>query len=195
MQAIVLISRAMEFAAHKHTDQKRKGARAEPYVNHLVEVARLLADATAGEDPALIAAGLLHDTLEDTSTTFEELEREFGVEIAGLVREVTDNKKLEKAERKRLQIETAGKKSPRARLIKIADKTSNLRSILASPPTDWPVQRKREYFKWAAEVVEQCRGINAQLEEWFDRAYADGIAIFTIDAQRERAVADPELAG
>jgi guanosine-3',5'-bis(diphosphate) 3'-pyrophosphohydrolase len=182
MQSIVLITRAMEFGAHKHTDQKRKGARAEPYVNHLVEVARLLADATSGEDPALGAAGLLHDTLEDTYTTFEELEREFGAEIAGLVQEVTDNKKLEKADRKRLQVETAGKKSPRARLIKIADKTSNLRSILASPPTDWSTQRKREYFDWAAQVVARCRGINAQLEELFDRAYAEGIARFTTNA-------------
>jgi GTP diphosphokinase / guanosine-3',5'-bis(diphosphate) 3'-diphosphatase len=131
------------------TNTPRKGARAEPYVNHLVEVARLLADATSGDDPALVAAGLLHDTLEDTCTTFEELEREFGADVAGLVQEVTDNKNLKKEERKRLQIETAGKKSPRARLIKIADKTSNLRSILSSPPTDWSTRRKREYFDWA----------------------------------------------
>src|SRR3954463_3112424 len=102
MQSIVLITRAMEFASHKHTDQKRKGARAEPYVNHLVEVARLLADARAGEDPALVAAGLLHDTIEDQGVTFEELEREFGTDVAGLVQEVTDNKKLKKEERKRL---------------------------------------------------------------------------------------------
>jgi guanosine-3',5'-bis(diphosphate) 3'-pyrophosphohydrolase len=182
MKSIVLITRAMEFAAHKHTDQKRKGKRAEPYVNHLVEVARLLAEATSGDDPALVTAGLLHDTLEDTYTTFEELEREFGAEIAALVQEVTDDKTLLKAERKRLQIETAGKKSPRARLIKIADKTSNLRSILASPPADWSTQRKREYFDWAAAVVARCRGINAQLEEVFDRAYAEGIAVFTINA-------------
>jgi guanosine-3',5'-bis(diphosphate) 3'-pyrophosphohydrolase len=182
MQSIVLIARAMEFAAHKHSHIRRKGVRSEPYVNHLAEVARLLADATGGEDPALVAAGLLHDTVEDTDTTFEELEREFGAEVAGLVEEVTDNKKLEKAERKRLQIETAGKKSPRARLIKIADKTSNLRSILASPPADWSTQRKREYFDWAAAVVARCRGINAQLEDLFDRAYAEGIAMFTTNA-------------
>jgi (p)ppGpp synthase/HD superfamily hydrolase len=168
MQSILLITRAMEFAAHKHTDIRRKGARSEPYVNHLAEVARLLADATGGEDPAIVAAGFLHDTVEDTRTTFEELEQHFGTDVAGLVQEVTDNKKLGKAERKRLQIETAGKKSPRARLIKIADKTSNLRSILASPPTDWSAQRKREYFEWAAAVVNRCRGINAQLEELFD---------------------------
>jgi guanosine-3',5'-bis(diphosphate) 3'-pyrophosphohydrolase len=182
MQSIVLITGAMEFAAHKHTDQKRKGKRAEPYVNHLVEVARLLADATSGEDPALVAAGLLHDTVEDTDTTFAELEREFGAEVAGLVQEVTDDKNLKKEVRKRLQIEMAGKKSPRARLIKIADKTSNLRSILASPPTDWSTQRKREYFDWAAAVVARCRGINAQLEQRFDQAYAEGIAMFTTNA-------------
>jgi (p)ppGpp synthase/HD superfamily hydrolase len=95
---------------------------------------------------------------------------------------------LEKAERKRLQIETAGKKSPRARLIKIADKTSNLRAILASPPTDWSTQRKCEYFEWAAAVVARCRDVNAQLEEVFDRAYAEGIAMFTTDAGQPPAV-------
>jgi guanosine-3',5'-bis(diphosphate) 3'-pyrophosphohydrolase len=95
---------------------------------------------------------------------------------------VTDDKSLKKEVRKRLQIETAGKKSPRARLIKIADRTSNLRSILASPPTNWSGQRKREYFEWAAQVVARCRGINAQLDEAFDRAYDEGIAIFTINA-------------
>jgi guanosine-3',5'-bis(diphosphate) 3'-pyrophosphohydrolase len=120
--------------------------------------------------------------VEDTSATFEELEREFGPEIAELVREVTDDKNLKKEERKRLQIETAGKKSHRARLIKIADKTSNLRSILSSPPTDWSTQRKREYFDWAAAVVDRCRGVNSQLEEAFDRAYVEGIAIFTTHA-------------
>jgi (p)ppGpp synthase/HD superfamily hydrolase len=182
MQSTVLMTRAMEFAAHKHTDQRRKGLRSEPYVNHLAEVARLLADATAGEDPALAAAGLLHDTLEDTNTTLAELEREFGAEIAGLVQEVTDDKSLKEEMRKRLQVETAGKKSAKARLIKIADKTSNLRSILASPPSDWSAQRKREYFDWATQVVAQCRGINVQLEELFDRVYADGIKMFATNA-------------
>ena len=182
MQPIVLITRAMEFAAHKHTDQKRKGARAEPYVNHVVEVAWLLADATTGQDPALVAAGLLHDTIEDQGVTFEELKQEFGTDVAGLVAEVTDNKSLEKTERKRRQVETAASKSPRARLIEIADKTSNLRSILASPPMDWSTQRKREYFEWAAQVIAGCRGVNAQLEELFDRAYAEGMAMFKTNA-------------
>ncbi len=146
--------------------------RKEPYINHLAEVARLLADATDGDDLDLVLAGLLHDTIEDTNTTFEELVTEFGAVVADLVAEVTDDKKLKKADRKRRQVETAPNKSDRAKMIKIADKTSNLRSINESPPSDWSLERKREYFEWARKVVAGCRGVNAKLEGWFDEAQA-----------------------
>ncbi len=172
--AILTLTKAMDFAARKHTDQRRKGEREEPYINHLAEVARLLADATDGDDLDLVLAGLLHDTIEDTETTYDELVGEFGAVVADLVAEVTDDKSLEKAERKRRQVETAPNKSDRAKMIKIADKTSNLRSIVASPPKDWSVERQREYFAWAAKVVAGCRGVNAKLEGWFDDAYASG---------------------
>ena len=172
-EGLVLVARAMEFAAHKHSSQRRKGLTAEPYVNHLAEVARLLAESSGGRDAELVAAGLLHDTLEDTSTTAAELEREFGAGILGLVREVTDDKSLPKPERKRLQVQNAGGKSERARMISIADKTANLRSMLTSPPLGWSRRRCREYFLWAAEVVGRCRGVNAQLEAAFDRAFRE----------------------
>ena len=119
----------------------------------------------------VVLAGLLHDTIEDTKTTYDELVNEFGSVVADLVAEVTDDKSLEKAERKRRQVETAPSKSDRAKMIKIADKTSNLRSIIASPPKDWLPERLREYFEWASEVA-GCRGVNALLEERFDEAYA-----------------------
>ena len=117
-------------------------------------------------------AGLLHDTIEDTETTHDELASEFGTVVADLVAEVTDDKSLDKAVRKRRQVETATDKSNRAKMIKIADKTSNLRSIAASPPKDWPAERQREYFEWAREVVAGCRDVNAKLEGWFDEAHA-----------------------
>ena len=117
---------------------------------------------------------MLHDTIEDTETTHYELVGEFGTVVADLVAEVTDDKSLEKAVRKRRQVETAPSKSDRAKMIKIADKTSNLRSIAASPPKDWSTERQREYFEWAREVVSGCRGANAKLERWFDEAYASG---------------------
>ena len=173
-QAIVQLARALDFAARKHRDQRRKGAAAEPYVNHLAEVARLVAEVTAGRDPVVVAAALLHDTIEDTKTAVEEIAREFGPDVAAIVVEVTDDKRLPKAERKRLQVENAPHKSPRAKLIKIADKTSNLRAILASPPVDWDATRKREYFEWAARVVAGCRGVNRALEAHFDNAYREG---------------------
>ena len=167
---ILLFARALDFAARKHMHQRRKGELAEPYVNHLSDVARLLAEATKGEDIALVIAGLLHDTIEDTETTFAELAKEFGTEVAELVSEVTDDKTLPKAERKRLQVETAPKKSARAQMIKLADKTSNLHSMIGSPPRDWSSQRKSDYIEWARQVVAGCRGVNAHLEREFDRA-------------------------
>jgi (p)ppGpp synthase/HD superfamily hydrolase len=173
---VLALTRALMFAARKHADQRRKGAAAEPYINHLAEVALLVAEATGGRDVTAVLAALLHDTLEDTPTTREELEREFGPDVAAVVVEVTDDKRLPKAERKRLQVENAGRKSDRAKLVKIADKTSNLRSILQSPPVGWDLARRREYFEWSERVVAGCRGVNPRLEEWFDAAHAAGIA-------------------
>jgi guanosine-3',5'-bis(diphosphate) 3'-pyrophosphohydrolase len=174
---VVAIARALDFAARKHAGQRRKGKAAEPYVNHLAEVARLVAEATEGRDTVAVVAALLHDTIEDTGVSRAELEREFGPEVAALVAEVTDDKALPKAERKRLQVEHAPHKSARARMIKLADKTSNLRSIAASPPVDWDWQRQREYFEWAGQVAQGCRGVNATLERWFDEARAEGLAV------------------
>ncbi len=148
MAIIVLeLVRAMDFAARKHVSKRRKGADAEPYVNHLTEVALQIAQATEGNDPGLVIAALLHDTIEDTGTTREELVREFGEDVASVVVEMTDDKSLPKAQRKQLQIETAARKSSRAKILKIADKISNLRGILESPPKDWHLKRKQEYFE------------------------------------------------
>jgi GTP diphosphokinase / guanosine-3',5'-bis(diphosphate) 3'-diphosphatase len=140
------IARAVHFAALKYANQKRKGKDAEPYINHLAEVAATLAVHTKGQDPNLVVAGLLHDTLEDTQTTYEELVGGFGQDVADLVKEVTDDKSLPKAERKRLQVENTPHKSVRAKMLKIADKLSNLKAVLNSPPQNWSPERKREYF-------------------------------------------------
>jgi (p)ppGpp synthase/HD superfamily hydrolase len=172
---IMAVARALDFAARKHSNQRRKGEAGEPYVNHLAEVARLVAEATEGQDPVAVVAALLHDTIEDTGTSHAELEREFGAEVAAVVVEVTDDKSLPKTERKRLQEENAPHKSRRAKLVKIADKTSNLRSIAKSPPMEWDLKRQQDYFDWAARVVAGCRGTNATLEKWFDEAHAAGL--------------------
>src|SRR5438046_2096210 len=160
---LVELSRAFSFAAERHAGQRRKGAAQEPYVNHVAEVAWLVAYATGGHDPALVIAALLHDTIEDTPTTAAELEAEFGADVARLVAEVTDDTSLPKHDRKRRQVECAAHKSDRAKVIKIADKLSNLRGLATSPPADWDLARRREYFAWAAQVVEGCRGVNAWL--------------------------------
>ncbi|MDH3233874.1 MAG: HD domain-containing protein [Alphaproteobacteria bacterium] len=166
------LMRALDYAARRHADQRRKGAGANPYINHLAEVAHLLADATGGEDTNLVIAGLLHDAIEDTGATREEVAAAFGEDVATLVAAVTDDKALPKSQRKRLQVETAPDKPERARMLKIADKTSNLRDIAADPPEDWPLERRHEYIEWAASVVAGCRGVSAALERQFDDAKA-----------------------
>ena len=170
---LVLLARAVDYAARQHIAQRRKGERGEPYVNHLTEVAGLLAEATGGDDVVLLMGGLLHDTLEDTDASYEDLVERFGPEVAALVAEVTDDKSLPKEERKRLQIDKAPDKSRRAKLLKIADKTSNLRSMVNSPPAGWSQARLRDYVVWAEQVVRACRGLNATLDAAFDVAHAD----------------------
>jgi (p)ppGpp synthase/HD superfamily hydrolase len=171
---VLLVTRAADFAARRHVGIRRKGRAQEPYINHLAEVALLLSDATDGNDPILVAAGWLHDTIEDTETSREELEEKFGKDVALVVAECTDDKSLPKAERKRLQILHAAEKSERARMLKIADKTSNTRSLITSPPDEWERERLLDYIDWAEKVVEKCRGLNTRLEAEFDRAAATG---------------------
>lgn len=160
---------AANFAAGKHAAQKRKGAAQEPYLNHLVEVAYLIAGSSEVLDTELVMAGLLHDTIEDVSVTAEELKRQFGDDVAALVVEVTDDKSLPKEVRKALQVKNAPHKSVRAQVIKLADKISNLRSMLASPPATWSIERKRAYFTWARQVVDGLSAPNPILKAEFDR--------------------------
>lgn len=170
---LVKLARAADYAARQHAGQQRKGVKAEPYINHLAEVTLLLAEATGGTDVILLLGGLLHDTVEDTDAEPADLVRLFGQEVADLVVDVTDDKSLPKEKRKRLQVEHAPHLSPRGKLLKIADKTSNLRGIVHSPPQGWSAERLREYVQWAEEVVRSCRGLNAALEAKFDEAYAE----------------------
>jgi (p)ppGpp synthase/HD superfamily hydrolase len=159
---------AAYFAADRHAAQRRKGVAAEPYINHLLEVADLVANATAEPDVPAVIAALLHDCIEDAGVTRQEIAERFGDEIAGVVVELTDDKSLEKEERKRLQVVNAAKKSPRAALVKLADKVSNLRSMLNSPPADWDEERRRQYFIWAKQVVDGLPNPNPILQTEFD---------------------------
>jgi guanosine-3',5'-bis(diphosphate) 3'-pyrophosphohydrolase len=166
------ILQAAAFAADKHRLQTRKDKDATPYINHPLALACLLAYECAEQDQTLLIAALLHDTIEDTETTFEEIARQFGKDVAEIVREVTDDKSLAKAERKRLQIMHASTASYTAKLVKLADKICNLRDISSSPPADWSLEYKREYFDWAKQVVDQMRGTHGRLEQLFDAEYA-----------------------
>ena len=168
----VLIS-ATAFAAAKHRNQRREDADASPYINHPIALASVLVNEAGINDLTVIVAALLHDTIEDTTTTTEELLSAFGEEIAAVVLEVTDDKSLDKAERKRLQVEHAENLSLGAKLVKLSDKVCNLRDIRLTPPADWPLERRREYFDWAKRVVDGLRGAHSRLEQLFDAEYAE----------------------
>jgi guanosine-3',5'-bis(diphosphate) 3'-pyrophosphohydrolase len=166
-----LLLRAATFAAEKHKTQKRKNTAKTPYINHPLEVAHLLATEAGVTDVVVLLSAILHDTIEDTPTTREELERLFGPEVAGVVAEVTDDKNLPKVERKRRQIEHAPSLSLRAKLVKLADKICNVRDVADDSPEGWPLERRQEYFDWAKAVVDGLRGASPVLEARFDELY------------------------
>lgn len=169
--ALPLVLKAAAFAAAKHRDQRRKDRESSPYINHPIGLAEILTNIGAIRNPVVIAAALLHDTIEDTETTLAELRRDFGPEIASIVQEVTDDKQLPKVRRKELQIEHAPHLSKGAKLVKLADRICNVQDVLASPPKGWSAARRREYFDWSKQVVDQIRGTNVALERRFDAVY------------------------
>jgi (p)ppGpp synthase/HD superfamily hydrolase len=169
-QAWLPVLRAADAAARWHVNQRRKGAAQEPYVNHLLEVATLVAEATEGADPELVVAALLHDSIEDQEVPRAVLAQMFGEGVARLVEEVTDDKALAREERKRLQVEHAQHISRRAKILKLADKTSNLRAIAASPPPDWSVRRRLDYVEWAKSVAGGLKGVCPWLERELEAA-------------------------
>lgn len=176
------ILKALHFAATKHRDQRRKDVEASPYINHPIEVAELLASEGGVTDLLTLQGAILHDTIEDTNTTPEELEAEFGADVRRIVEEVTDDKRLPKAERKRLQIEHAPRLSKHARQIKIADKISNVRGVTSAPPADWSMARRQQYLDWTEQVVAGCRGCNAALEGFYDEVLRAGRKALSSDS-------------
>jgi guanosine-3',5'-bis(diphosphate) 3'-pyrophosphohydrolase len=166
-----LLIDALSFAAERHRGQRRKDRVASPYINHPIALMRVLILEAGIADPLVLCAALLHDTVEDTGTTAEEIAARFGPEICAVVLEVTDDKRLSKAERKRFQVEHARQVSTPARLVKLADKICNLRDVADSPPVDWDLARCQAYFDWAQEVIGQMRGTHERLEAIFDETF------------------------
>ena len=170
-QDTAALLRAIHFAAEKHRDHRRKGATAAPYINHPIAVAEQLAAAGHGEDKGLLMAAVLHDVIEDTETTPEELSAAFGERVAGIVMEVTDDKSLPRHERKALVVRNIAHKSREARLVKLSDLLSNVGDVIHHPP-NWNQERKQEYLDWASQVFAGLRGVDAGLEA----ALADRLA-------------------
>lgn len=181
MDGISLVLKALEFAAVRHHNQIRKGADKAPYINHPIQVAELLANRAGEKDPVLLSAAILHDVIEDTVNSVEErqalitsIRKIFGEEVLSITLEVTDDKTLDKDERKRLQVEHTPFLSDNAKKLKIADKIMNLHDISANPPENWSLQRILEYHDWAEKVVAGARGVNMTLDSIFDETLAAG---------------------
>jgi (p)ppGpp synthase/HD superfamily hydrolase len=164
------------FSAERHRDQRRKGVRETPYINHPIEVSERIVRVGSVHDIEVLVAAILHDTIEDTETTAEEIERHFGEPVTALVLEVTDDRLLTWMERKRLEIEHAPLLSPRAKLIKLSDKISNVADTETNPPSAWSRQRRRDYLDFAEQIALGCRGINAALDAEFVKALASARA-------------------
>ena len=169
MNTIKKLLEAASFAAQRHTGHHRKGDDKEPYINHPIEVANMLANVGGVEDIDVLIAAILHDTVEDGGVKKEEIAERFGDRVAGFVMEVTDDKSLPKAERKRLQVEHAPHLSAEAKQIKLGDKISNIRDVTNNPPADWDLDRRRKYIDWGESVADGLRGSNSSLEALFDR--------------------------
>lgn len=162
------VIKAADFAAKKHRDQRRKDAEGTPYINHPIGVANIIINEGGIDDPIVLQAALLHDTVEDTDTTLDEVEEHFGKTVRDVVDEVTDKKELPKEERKRLQVVLAPKKSHRAKLVKLADKLYNLRDLHRCTPQGWTKERAQQYFVWSSYVVHGLKGTNKNLEAKLD---------------------------
>jgi GTP diphosphokinase / guanosine-3',5'-bis(diphosphate) 3'-diphosphatase len=173
---LALLLRAAAFSAERHRDQRRKGLDASPYINHPLDVADALASIGGVVDTTTLVAALLHDTIEDTTASPDELEARFGAEVRRLVEEVTDDKRLGTAERKRLQVEHTAALSTAAKQIKLGDKLCNVRDVVENPPSGWGTERRLAYLDWAAAVVDGCRGANERLERRFDHVLSHGRA-------------------
>ncbi|XP_075362647.1 guanosine-3',5'-bis(diphosphate) 3'-pyrophosphohydrolase MESH1 [Mycteria americana] len=168
-----MVLEAADFAARKHKGQRRKDPEGTPFINHPIGVARILAHEAGVTDVVVLQAALLHDTVEDTDATFAEIAERFGEEVRGVVEEVTDDKRLPKMERKRLQVERAAGSSPRAKLVRLADKLHNLRDLNRRAPEGWSPERVQEYFRWAAQVVAGLRGTSPPLEAALQRLFEE----------------------
>ncbi|XGW23570.1 hypothetical protein V3C99_005639 [Haemonchus contortus] len=165
---LALVVKASDFAARRHRNQKRKDLTGTPYINHPIGVAYILTNEAKVFDAATLAAAMLHDTVEDTKTTLEEIKEEFGQEVHDIVKECTDDKSLPKDVRKKAQIENAPKHSHKAKLVHLADKLYNLRDIERQTPIGWDRRRVKEYFKWSKEVIAGMKGTNENLEMTLD---------------------------
>ena len=174
-QLLYTMMRAIEFATDAHKAQKRK-ASGEPYIIHPIRVLRILTEAGITDDTVLIAA-VLHDVVEDTSVTLDEITRVFGKRVSNFVFEVTNNPDLSKVDKKKAQVTKASNMSSGAKLIKMADMIDNLSDLLVAPPPDWTKERVKGYFVWKYVIFSSLRGVNSYLVNELEKLFSSVLTI------------------
>lgn len=168
-----LLLKSVDFAARAHRDQRRKGAAQEPYINHPIEVSRLIIECEPGTDEDILCAAVLHDVIEDCGATRDEIAACFNDIIADIVLEVSDDKALPRDERKAKQIETAPYLTNGAKLVRLADKVANVGAMLTDTPIGWDDKQILAYVDWAEAVVAPCRMVSTRLSDRFDAIARD----------------------
>ena len=173
MEDLSLFLKALHFAADKHRYQKRKGEDASPYINHPIYVAQILSDIAGVTDVEILSGAVLHDTVEDTDASLHDIELAFGLNVARIVEEVSDDKSLKKKARKQAQIDHASHISREGALVKVADKIANIRDVASNPPADWDTERRKDYLDWAEMVVARCKPESPELVRYFEESLAN----------------------
>ncbi|KAM3718084.1 Guanosine-3',5'-bis(diphosphate) 3'-pyrophosphohydrolase MESH1 [Dirofilaria immitis] len=165
-----LIIKAVDLAARRHRQQRRKDAIQTPYVNHPIGVAYILTNEGQITDTATIIAAILHDIVEDTKTTDKEIRETFGDEVADIVKECTVVKSVKREIRMKSQLQKASELSHKAKLVQLADKLYNIRDIERCIPFGWTKQNVTEYVLFAKNLLSSIRGIHGPLENALDDA-------------------------
>ncbi|EFO18322.1 hypothetical protein LOAG_10172 [Loa loa] len=165
---ISLIIEAVDLAARRHRQQRRKDAAQTPYVNHPIGVAYILTSEGQITDTTTIIAAILHDIVEHTKTTDEEIRKMFGDEIADIVKECTMVRSMKREARMKSELEKASKLSHKAKLVQLADKLNNIRDIERGTPLGWTKQHVTEYIIFAKDLLSKIRGIHGPLESALD---------------------------
>jgi len=161
------------FATEKHKSQVRSNEKKTPYIIHPIEVADLVMKIGHVYDKDVLITALLHDVMDDTQTTYEQITSLYGTKVSSYLEEMTSKQGLSLKEQKKQQIMQAFRQNPSVAIIKLSDKLSNLKTLATSPPPSWSRDRIDQYFQWAQTVIENLPESNQLLKKAVKNVISD----------------------